>query len=95
MRRPPSATHNTSAVVTITIDRKNPRITLDKWQRQNSRAHRAQKITISKVNQRTTVQGGPLFISFQEIFLWLSDVPEETDFELGEEKLTLLATMIW
>ena len=84
------------AVVTLIIDQKAPRITVEKWQQQqNSRAHRAQKITISKMNERTTVEGGSLVIGFQELFLRPSDAPKETDFELGEQRLTLLATIIW
>ena len=82
-------------VVTLTINWQNPQITLERWEQQNSHAHRVQKIAIYKVNQRTTVQGGPLVIGFKELFLRPSDTPRETDIQLGEEQLTLLATMIW
>ena len=82
-------------VLTLTINRQNPQITLERRELQNSRAHRVQKITIYKVNQRTMVQGGPLVIGFKELFLRPSDTPRETDIQLGEEKLSLLATMIW
>ena len=86
---------NAQAVVTLIIDQKALRITVEKWQPQNSRAHRAQRITISKMNEQTTVEGGSLVIGFQELFLRPSDAPKETDFELGDQRLTLLATIIW
>lgn len=87
--------HTAQVVVTLTINRQNPQITLERWERQKTRAHRVQKITIDKVNQRTTVQGGSLVIGFKELFLRPRETPREMDIQLGGEKLALLATMIW
>lgn len=87
--------HTTNIVLTLTINQKKPQIIIESWESQDSRAHRVQRISISKVNEQIKVEGGPLVIGFEQVFLRPATAPRERDIEFGKEKLELLATMIW
>lgn len=82
--------------LTLTINRQKPEIILEKWELQNDRQHRTQRVKISMgANKRITVSDGPLVIDFEKLFLRPSETPEKTDTEIDTDMLKELATMIW
>jgi hypothetical protein len=83
-------------VLTLAIDRKEPRITLEKWELWNDRQHRAGRVNISiDTNKRIRVDGGPLVIEFEKLFLRPAEDAREGDIKIGTGMLEELATEIW
>lgn len=83
-------------VLTLSINRQVPEITIEKWESQNGRHYRTQRLVISRgENGQIKVDGGSLVIEFIKLFLRPADVPEETDIEIDMEKLQLLGSAVW
>ncbi|PLB40005.1 uncharacterized protein BDW47DRAFT_123950 [Aspergillus candidus] len=86
-------------VLTLRIDRHQPRIRIEKWvsgSKTNTRHHLDQSIIISKSkNNQIIPTNAPLTIGFEELFLRPASIPRERDIEVDAEKLQYLATEIW
>ncbi|PKY07531.1 hypothetical protein P168DRAFT_316031 [Aspergillus campestris IBT 28561] len=86
-------------VLTLRIDRQQPKIRIEKWvssNNTNTRYHLDQNITISKSkNHHIILSNAPLTIGFEELFLRPASIPRERDIGVDAEKLQYLATEIW
>ena len=86
-------------VLTLRINRQQPKIRIEKWVSNNSnnnRHHLDQSVTISKAdNNRIILSNAPLTIYFEELFLRPASMPRERNIEVDAEKLRYLATEIW
>lgn len=86
--------------LTLQIDRRIPKITLEKWEQNDDhgdgRPHRKQSITIRKgAENLTEIRGGPLVIDFEQLFLRPPSTPRESEIRLGDKELRELAISIW
>ncbi|KAJ6084945.1 hypothetical protein N7499_004574 [Penicillium canescens] len=83
-------------VLTLAINRKGPQITLEKWELRNDRQHRTGRVDISMGNnKRIRVEGGPLVIEFEKLFLRPAEDAREGDITFDTDMLEELATGIW
>lgn len=83
-------------VITIKIGRSSPNIALDSWELVNDKVKRQQVITIKKSeNNSVYVDGQPLVISFDKLFLRPPTIPRETDITIDNTILNKIATDIW
>lgn len=83
-------------VITIKISGSMPQIVLESWERVNDRPKRTQVVTISKgENNHLYLQGQPLIIGFDKLFLRQPSSPRETDISLDDSVLEELATEVW
>lgn len=83
-------------VLTLAINRKGPQITLEKWELRNDRQHRTGRVDISMGNnKRIRVEGGPLVIEFEKLFLRPAEDAREGDITIDTDMLEELATEIW
>lgn len=85
-------------VLTLRVDRRQPRITVERWERNdnNDRHYLGQSITIYKgANNHLRLSNGPLIIDFEKLFLRPPTIPRERNIEVDEEKLQHLAEEIW
>jgi hypothetical protein len=91
------ARHDVNIALTLAIGQREPRITIEKWERVDDRIHRTQKIDIHHQSQRNTtvVTGGPLTLDFAKVFLRATSTPKERDTVLDDEQLQFLAEEIW
>ncbi|KAL2864452.1 uncharacterized protein BJX67DRAFT_220253 [Aspergillus lucknowensis] len=97
-RAPPQA-GAVSIVLTLRINRNKEEIIIDKWERSTApdRGHLKQRVVVSR-SQRAgniTIDGAPLIIGFNNVFLRPPLTPEEVDLQLDDEKLEFIAEMIW
>lgn len=83
-------------VLTLAINRKGPQITLEKWELRDDRQHRTGRVDISMgTNKRIRVDGGPLVIEFEKLFLRHAEYAREGDITFDTDMLEELATGIW
>lgn len=87
---------NVKVVLTLTINRKRPQITMEKWELRNDRQHRTGRVDISMgTNKQVRVDGGPLVIEFEKLFLRPAEDAREGDITFDTNMLEELATGIW
>ena len=84
------------AVLTMRANRRNSSITIEKWTRGHDKEpSREQFVSISKDNDNVVVDGVPLIIEFERLFLHTPDSPREKDIKLDRDKLVDIAKAIW
>lgn len=83
--------------LTLRIHRQNPRIIIEKWVQFSAGCpQRVQSIVVlRKHNGDFIVQGGPLVIEFDKLFLRQPKLPKEKDILLEDDQLISLAKQIW
>ncbi|CAG8397323.1 unnamed protein product [Penicillium salamii] len=86
-------------VMTIKVDRRKPKVTIERWQLDSANAEieNVQTIEIieSSEGDNVTVYGGPLLIPFELFSLRPAEPPKENDILIGEEDLKALAQIVW
>lgn len=83
-------------VITIKISRSSPNIGLVLWELVNDRAKRQQVVTISKgKNNHVSLEGQPLVISFEKLFLRSPSLQKEINISLDNAILKELAEDVW
>lgn len=69
-------------VFTLTVDRQNPGIWIEKWESAGDREHRTQQVTVYRsANNRVYITGDPLTIEFPKLFLRNTSCPKEADIQ--------------
>lgn len=81
--------------LTLRIDRSRPEIRIEKWERQNHKAHRSQVIWVTKQGGQLNVTDHPLLIPFESLFRYQSTCPREKDLEISQHQLEEIATTVW
>lgn len=72
------SSRSVEVVVTLQINRNMREIILQNWQSANSRPHRIQQVTVYKGSKDTIkVDGGPLVIDFEKLFLRPPGTPQK------------------
>jgi hypothetical protein len=89
------ARHDVNIALTLDIDQREPRITIEKWELVQDKIHRTQRVVIHSNNQRPVVTGGPLTIDFMKLFLRAPTTPKEMDIVIEVHQLEFLAEEIW
>jgi hypothetical protein len=83
-------------VITIKISRSSPNIVLELWELVNDRVKRQQVVTISKgENNHFYLEGQPLIISFNKLFLRPPSILKETNISLDDAILKKIARKVW
>lgn len=83
-------------VITIKISRSSPNIVLESWEFVSNRVERQQAVTISKgENNHVYLNGDPLIISFDKLFLRPPSIPRETNISIDDAILKKIARNIW
>lgn len=85
---------NVNTTVTIEVDRKRPRLMIDRWERIDGVVQRTQQIEISKVNGQMELTDDSLTIPFESLFL-RQPTGDEDDITLDRETLQELADRTW
>jgi hypothetical protein len=94
--QPLPTSEDVKIAITLRINRQQPEIIVEKWERENNHPHRKQCVTISmRANKEITVHGDPLIIEFQKLFLRPTEPPRETDLHIDAEMLKRLAVKVW
>lgn len=86
---------NAKISLTLRIDRSRPQIRIEKWERQDDRAHRSQVIWVTKQGGQIKVTDHPLLIPFESLFRYQPTFPREKDLEISQQQLEEIATTIW
>ncbi|KAJ5602783.1 hypothetical protein N7537_005739 [Penicillium hordei] len=86
---------NANICLTLRIDRSRPEIRIEKWERQNNKAHRSQVIWVTKQGRQLKVTDHPLLIPFESLFRYQSTCPREKELEISQQQLEEIATTIW
>lgn len=82
--------------LTLAIKYKGPQITLEKWELRNDRQHQTRRVDISVgTNKQIRVDGGPLVIEFEKLFLRPAEDAREDDITINTDIFEELATEIW
>ncbi|KAJ5357002.1 hypothetical protein N7517_011611 [Penicillium concentricum] len=86
-------------VLAIKADRRQPKITIQRWQYDSANAEienvQAIEIIESSEGDEVTVNGGPLLIPFHLLFLRPAEPPREGDILIDEQELKEIAQLIW
>ncbi|CAI7605844.1 unnamed protein product [Penicillium palitans] len=83
-------------VITIKIDRSLPNVVLESWELVDDRVKCQQVITINKgQNNSVYVDGQPLVIRFDKLFLRPPTIPRETNISIDNTILNEIASEIW
>lgn len=88
-------------VVLVSVDRKEPKITLETWiidptSRALLHTMCSQVVTISRDQQNAIITvGAPLVIEFEKTFLRPANPPLEHDITVSQQELEFLATVTW
>lgn len=83
-------------VFTLTVDRQNPRIWIEKWESAGDREHRIQQVTVYRgANNLIYTTGDPLTIEFPKLFLRNTSCPKEAYIQFPQDVLENLAIPIW
>ncbi|KAJ5584775.1 uncharacterized protein N7459_004575 [Penicillium hispanicum] len=85
---------NANMTVTIKVDRRRPRLMIDRWERIDGVVQSIQHIDISKVNGQIDFVNDSLTIPFASLFL-RPPAGNETDIVLDRETFRKLAERIW
>ncbi|CAG8316889.1 unnamed protein product [Penicillium nalgiovense] len=86
---------DTNICLTLRINRSRPDIRIEKWERQNDKAHRSQVIWITKKNGHTHVSDHPLLIPFESLFRRNPTGPAERDLAISQQQLVFVAEALW
>lgn len=85
--------------LTMSVNRRNPQITINKWELENNRPGITQTVTLSKDklgdDQEIKASGTPLLIEFNKLFLRDRVSPNEQDIQIEEDDLRCLARIVW
>ncbi|KAJ5689611.1 hypothetical protein N7462_004003 [Penicillium macrosclerotiorum] len=81
--------------LTLRMNKSQPEVRIEKWERQNNRTHRSQVIWMIRNQGEVTTIGHPLIIPFDALFHRVPDFPREKDLEISEQHLRALAESIW
>ncbi|KAJ5817611.1 hypothetical protein N7447_007619 [Penicillium robsamsonii] len=82
--------------VTIKVDRRAPRLTIDVWQWIGTDIERTQQVTIARVSDQVFVTGNLLIIPFHLLFLRQPTAGSaESDIALHQQDLVPFAESIW
>lgn len=77
---------------TLTVDRQNPGIWIEKWESAGDREHRTQQVTVYRgANNRIYTTGDPLTIEFPKLFLRNTSCPKEAYIQFPQDVLENLA----
>lgn len=86
-------------VLTLRINQNKKEIVIDKWEKSTAtdRAHLEQRVVVSRSQRagNVTINGAPLIIGFEKLFLRPPLTPEEVDLQLDDWKLQFIAERIW
>lgn len=83
-------------VLTINIDNKMPKIQFETWVlNDNGRICRDQVVTVYKEGDGICVQGQPLVVEFEKLFLRSPGGLKETNMSFDGEMLEHIATCVW
>lgn len=85
---------NVNITVTVKVDRKRPRLMIDRWERIDGVVQSTQQIEISKVNGQMELTNDSLTIPFESLFL-RQPTGNESDIALDRETLQKLADRTW
>jgi hypothetical protein len=85
---------NVNTTVTIQVDRKRPRLMIDRWERIDRVVQSTPQIEISKVNGQMKLTNDSLTIPFDSLFL-RQPAGDENDITLHRETLQELAERTW
>ncbi|KAJ5423048.1 hypothetical protein N7445_011156 [Penicillium cf. griseofulvum] len=83
-----------NTTVTIKVDRKRPRLMIDRWERIDGVIQSTQQIEVSKVNGRMEMTNDSLTIPFESLFL-RQPAGNEDDITLDRETLQELGDRTW
>ncbi|KAL3456198.1 hypothetical protein BJX64DRAFT_294305 [Aspergillus heterothallicus] len=86
-------------LLTLRIARDKEEIVIDKWERSvpHDRGHLEQRVVVSRTRRtgNISIQGSPLVIGFEKLFLRPPLTPDEVDLQLDDWKLQFIAERIW
>jgi hypothetical protein len=83
-------------VFTLAVNRRTPEVTIEKWELENDRPHRTQRVSVSKATSgQVTVRNDPLVIEFGKLFLREASMPKEKDIVIDKDELQDIATSVW
>ncbi|KAJ5970262.1 uncharacterized protein N7479_000180 [Penicillium vulpinum] len=85
---------NVNTTVTIKVDRKRPRLMVDRWERIDGVVQTTQQIEISKVNGQIELTNDSLTVPFESLFL-RQPTGDENDITLDRQTLQELADRTW
>jgi hypothetical protein len=85
---------NVNTTSTIKVDRKRPRLMIDRWERIDGVVQSTQQTEISKVNGQMKLSNDSLTIPFESLFL-RQPTGNENDITLDRETLQELANRTW
>jgi hypothetical protein len=87
---------NANRCLTLRINRSQPEIRIEIWERQNDRIHRSQVTVITEdENQQTNVTHSPFVIPFESLLCRQPSAPRETDLFISQLQLERIAQSIW
>lgn len=86
---------DTNICLTLRINRSRPEIRIEKWERQNDKAHRSQIIWITRNKNQTHVSDHPLVIPFESLFRRNPTGPAERDLAISQQQLVFVAEALW
>lgn len=86
---------NANVCLTLRINRSQPEIRMEKWERRNDRPHRSQVTWIAKNGGHIHATEHPIVIPFESLFCRPSSRPGERDLEISETQLKGIADKIW
>jgi hypothetical protein len=87
---------NANRCLTLRINRSQPEIRIEMWERRNDRIHRSQVTLITEdENQQTNVTHSPFVIPFESLFCRQPSGPRETDLLIPQLQLEVIAQNIW
>ncbi|KAJ6185104.1 hypothetical protein N7519_006405 [Penicillium mononematosum] len=85
-----------NVTVTVKVDRRAPRLTIDIWQWTGTDIERTQQVIISKEDSQVFVTGDPLIIPFHLFFLRQPTAGSgERDIVLDQQELVPFAESVW
>lgn len=82
-------------VVILDIDRDTPDIKFETWDYDGRQPRRVQSVRVRKVRKEVSVDGDPLIISFDRLFLRAPTIPREQDIRFDALGLEEIARNIW
>lgn len=86
---------NANRCLTLRINRSQPEIRIQMWERRNDRIHRSQVTLITEQGNQTNVTHSPFVIPFESLFCRQPSGPRETDLFISQLQLEGIAESIW
>jgi hypothetical protein len=84
-----------SMAITVKINRRKPKITIQTWEWDSNSPHVTQSCVIEKTGDNIAVSQHPLTIPFNLFFRRLPSIPRETDIKLQKQDLVDVGTAVW